>query len=76
MSVSFFRNVERTRKKGLQMLILRLTGPGQHMAESSLFIACAMSLAVFDISKGVDEFGREIEPVLEFTDGTIRSVSA
>jgi len=45
--------------------------PGKILAEASVFIACAMALAVFDISKGVDESGREIEPEAEYLDGVI-----
>ena len=45
-----------------------------HMADSSIFISCAMSLAVFDISKCVEN-GKVIEPVHENTTGTIRSIS-
>jgi len=45
--------------------------PGQKLAEASVFISCVMSLAVFNISKGVDESGREIEPTVAYTDGTI-----
>ena len=49
-----------------------LLGPGLKLADASVFISCAMSLAVFDISKGVDESGKEIEPTVEYTSGTIR----
>jgi len=44
--------------------------PGTHLADASAFIACAMSLAVFEISKSVEN-GIVIEPVLESTTGTI-----
>jgi hypothetical protein len=53
-----------------------LLGPGLKLAEASVFISCVMSLAVFDISKGVDESGREIEPNVEYTEGTIRCESS
>ncbi|KAG6901874.1 hypothetical protein C0995_006998 [Termitomyces sp. Mi166 len=43
---------------------------GMHLADASVFISCAMSLAVFDISKSVEN-GVIIEPVHENTEGTI-----
>lgn len=45
---------------------------GMYLADASLFISCAMSLAVFDISKVVRD-GKVIEPVIDYTSGTIRS---
>ncbi|KAG6845597.1 hypothetical protein H0H87_006650 [Tephrocybe sp. NHM501043] len=44
--------------------------PGMLLADSSVFILCAMSLAVFDISKTVEN-SVVIEPVHEYTEGTI-----
>ncbi|GLB33469.1 putative cytochrome p450 [Lyophyllum shimeji] len=44
--------------------------PGMQLADASVFISCAMSLAVFDISKCVEN-GVVIEPVHENTTGTI-----
>lgn len=44
--------------------------PGLHLADASLFISVAMSLAVFDITKVVEN-GIEITPVVECTAGTI-----
>ncbi|THV05395.1 cytochrome P450 [Dendrothele bispora CBS 962.96] len=44
--------------------------PGMHLADASAFISCAMSLAVFDITKCL-EHGAVIEPVNERTNGTI-----
>ncbi|KAF9468823.1 cytochrome P450 [Collybia nuda] len=44
--------------------------PGSHLADASIFISCAMSLAVFDVSKYVEN-GVIIEPVHENTTGTI-----
>lgn len=44
--------------------------PGQHLADASVFISCAMSLAVFEISKCVED-GVVVEPVNENTTGTI-----
>ena len=45
--------------------------PGLNLADASIFISCAMSLAVFDISKTVEN-GVEITPVVDNTPGTIR----
>ncbi|TFY76167.1 hypothetical protein EWM64_g7846 [Hericium alpestre] len=44
--------------------------PGLNLADASIFISCAMALAVFDISKKVVN-GKVIEPVIEYTSGTI-----
>ncbi|KAF9036068.1 cytochrome P450 [Hymenopellis radicata] len=41
-----------------------------HLADASVFVMCAMSLAVFDISKCV-EHGVVVEPVHDQTNGTI-----
>lgn len=43
------------------------------LADDSIFIACAMALAVFDITK-VLENGKPVEPRVEYTGGTIRFV--
>ncbi|TFK49671.1 cytochrome P450 [Heliocybe sulcata] len=45
--------------------------PGMRVADASLFISCAMSLAVFDISKPRDEAGNLIEPVVEYSSNII-----
>jgi hypothetical protein len=45
--------------------------PGLHLADASIFISCAMSLAVFDISKYIEN-GVIVEPVHDNTTGTIR----
>ena len=50
------------------------TGPGLNLAQSSLWLACAMSLTAFNIEKYVDEFGNVIEPEIHYTDGTVRYV--
>lgn len=47
--------------------------PGMHLAEASLFSAIVMSLAVFDITKAIEN-GIEITPVHANTSGIIRSV--
>ncbi|KAF5393735.1 hypothetical protein D9757_000328 [Collybiopsis confluens] len=44
--------------------------PGMHLADSSVYIACAMALSVFDIDKCVED-GVVIEPVNDRTSGTI-----
>ncbi|KAG6873914.1 hypothetical protein C0995_009694 [Termitomyces sp. Mi166 len=44
--------------------------PGLHLADTSVFISCAMSLAVFDITKSVEN-GVVIELIHENTDGTV-----
>ncbi|GJE86537.1 cytochrome P450 [Phanerochaete sordida] len=44
--------------------------PGLHLADSSVYISCAMVLATFDISKSVEN-GEVVEPVVEYTSGTI-----
>ncbi|KAJ7067957.1 cytochrome P450 [Mycena amicta] len=44
--------------------------PGMHLADASLFISCAMSLAVFEVSKFVEN-GQVIQPVHANTTGTI-----
>ncbi|KAF8812810.1 cytochrome P450 [Phlegmacium glaucopus] len=45
--------------------------PGRILADSSIFIACAMILSVFDISKYSTKDGIIIEPVIGQTAGTI-----
>jgi cytochrome P450 len=45
--------------------------PGLNLADASVFISCAMSLAVFSISKAVEN-GVEVTPVVDNTPGTIR----
>ncbi|KAF8631286.1 hypothetical protein AX15_002609 [Amanita polypyramis BW_CC] len=44
--------------------------PGMHLADVSVFVSCALSLAVFDITKYVEN-GVVVEPVHDFTTGTI-----
>ena len=44
---------------------------GMNLADASIFISCAMSLAVFNVSKPIEN-GRVVEPVYSFTSGTIR----
>jgi hypothetical protein len=54
--------------------LFELTSPssvGSHLADASVFITCATTLAVFNISKCVEN-GVVIEPVHDSTTGTIR----
>ncbi|EIM85529.1 cytochrome P450 [Stereum hirsutum FP-91666 SS1] len=44
--------------------------PGLNLADASVFISCAMTLAVFDITKAVEN-GDVVEPEVEYTSGTI-----
>jgi len=44
--------------------------PGLHLAQASIFISCAMSLAVFNIRKAVEN-GVEITPEVKYGDGAI-----
>jgi len=45
--------------------------PGLNLAQTSVWLTCAMSLAVFDIEKYVDAFGNVVEPEIRFLDGII-----
>ncbi|KAJ7660885.1 cytochrome P450 [Mycena polygramma] len=45
--------------------------PGLHMAEASVWLTCAMTLAAFNIRKMKDADGMEITPPVEFTSGTL-----
>jgi hypothetical protein len=47
------------------------TNPGKLVADASIFMACAMTLAAFTISKTVRN-GEIIEPVEDYQSGTIR----
>ncbi|KAF8189525.1 cytochrome P450 [Mycena galopus ATCC 62051] len=47
--------------------------PGRHMANTSLWITIASVLATFDITKALDENGREIELSYEFDSGFINA---
>ena len=47
-------------------------GPGLNLAQTSVWLTCAMSLAVFDIEKYVDAFGNVSEPEVHYSDGIIR----
>ncbi|KIP11874.1 hypothetical protein PHLGIDRAFT_62999, partial [Phlebiopsis gigantea 11061_1 CR5-6] len=43
---------------------------GRYLVDSSVFVACAMMLAVFDITTTIED-GVPVEPIVEHTDGTI-----
>ncbi|KIK79440.1 hypothetical protein PAXRUDRAFT_280461 [Paxillus rubicundulus Ve08.2h10] len=43
--------------------------PGSHFAQVSLFLNIAGILATFDISETVDDQGREVDPVMEYSSG-------
>ncbi|KAH9849077.1 cytochrome P450 [Lenzites betulinus] len=45
--------------------------PGMQLADASVWLAMAMSLAVFKIAKSVDADGKPIEPSAEFTSGAV-----
>ena len=46
-----------------------------HLADASVFIACVMILAVFDVSKAVEN-GKVVEPKIQYTTGTVRCARA
>ena len=63
---------------GIEVVIWKLTMirsicPGMIMAETSLYISCAMILSVFNISKAVEN-GKVITPKMDPTTGLIRFV--
>ncbi|ROV94041.1 hypothetical protein VMCG_08273 [Cytospora schulzeri] len=45
--------------------------PGKQFADISVWLTVVRSLAVFDIRKGVDDSGKEIEPEVSFSPGII-----
>lgn len=49
--------------------------PGRYFAVSSVWLAVARSLAVFEISKARDAAGQEIEPPVSFSPGIISRVA-
>ncbi|KAF5387184.1 hypothetical protein D9615_001583 [Tricholomella constricta] len=49
----------------------RRSCPGRDFANANMFITLAMTLSVFQIEKGRDENGVEIEPRCEFEGGTV-----
>ncbi|KAH7905769.1 cytochrome P450 [Hygrophoropsis aurantiaca] len=50
----------------------RRTCPGRHLADASLYIAIASTLALFEFSKAKDDQGREIDFVPKYTVGVTR----
>lgn len=48
--------------------------PGLHFAEASLFLAMASVLSTFNISKALDQQGREITPLEVFNSAMIMYV--
>jgi len=51
---------------------LHWVGPGINLAQPSVWLTCAMSLAVFDIEKYVDTFGNVVEPEIHYSEGLVR----
>ncbi|TDL23203.1 cytochrome P450 [Rickenella mellea] len=45
--------------------------PGRHFAEASVWIAIVSILSVYNISKALDDSGREITPPVEYTTGML-----
>ncbi|KIJ97415.1 hypothetical protein K443DRAFT_133869 [Laccaria amethystina LaAM-08-1] len=45
--------------------------PGSHIAHSNLWLVAASILATFNITKALDESGKEVEPGLEYITGLI-----
>ncbi|OAX32519.1 hypothetical protein K503DRAFT_600754 [Rhizopogon vinicolor AM-OR11-026] len=45
--------------------------PGMHLADVSLFLNIAGILATFDISKALDEHGKDVEPLVEYTNSVV-----
>jgi Cytochrome P450. len=45
--------------------------PGRILADNSLYLSIAQSLAVFSISKAVDQTGKEIDPVVSPQPGIV-----
>ena len=46
--------------------------PGYHIAFSTVWLAAAVILATFNLSKAVDKDGRVIEPSGEYSTGMVR----
>ncbi len=61
-------------EKSSSLVHLSMSGricPGKELADPSLFLSVAMTLAVFDITKSKDAKGCEVEPRYEYTPGVI-----
>jgi hypothetical protein len=50
--------------------------PGSHLIESSAWLLIVSMIAVFDMSKAVDEQGNIIEPEVQFNDSVFRFVAS
>ncbi|KAF9036357.1 cytochrome P450 [Panaeolus papilionaceus] len=48
--------------------------PGQYLGDASMFIQIATTLATLDLSKPLDEHGREMEPEIGFTSSIVSHV--
>ena len=55
------------------VMIVPNFGVGLSLANASVYLSCVMTLAVFNVTKCVED-GKIIEPVDESTDGTISYV--
>jgi len=51
---------------------MRRVCPGRHLADMSLFLTAACTLATFDICKQVNQEGVEIVPEVRYIGETIR----
>ena len=74
MGVVISLRLRRTRRTTdwLGLSAVFLIGPGLNLAQTSLWLSCAMSLAALDIEKYVDESGNVVEPEIRYLDGMIR----
>ncbi|KAG6817816.1 hypothetical protein H0H87_003224 [Tephrocybe sp. NHM501043] len=55
------------------IILPHIACPGKDFANANMFITIAMMLSVYEINKGKDEKGVEIEPRCEFEGGTVSS---
>ena len=69
-----FRFPRRTRMLTPFVCVVCWAGPGINLVQSSLWLTCAMSLAVFDAGKYADGFGNVVEPKICYSDGATRRV--
>lgn len=49
--------------------------PGSHLIESSMWLLMVTMLATLNMSKPTDEYGRTIEPNVQFNDSVFRHVA-
>lgn len=52
----------------------RRTCVGSGLADASIYISCAMTLSIFQVSPALDAFNRAMLPDMLYTQGTIRLV--